>query len=73
MASYKATVYDPPASGFPFLAVVVDEDSELLAVKSFDNREEAFSYLKNTFEKVRRKLSKTATLHISGAPSANFH
>lgn len=39
MARIASVVYDPPGHGFPFLAVLLDEDGEVLVARAVPSRE----------------------------------
>jgi hypothetical protein len=39
MAYITSTIYDPPAHGFPYLAVLFSPDGEVLTARAVPNRE----------------------------------
>ena len=51
----NAIVYDPPAPGFPYLAVVFKSDGEVLVARSVPSREAGEDMIEEVFEEFSKR------------------
>lgn len=54
---YRAVVYPPPLTDYPFLAAIVDTDWTIVAIKPFASEREARAYLAKTLRRVSAMLA----------------
>jgi hypothetical protein len=58
MAKLTAIVYDPPATGFPFLAVMFDHNGEVLVARAVPSQEAGEQLLANVASDIAAQRGK---------------